>query len=100
MEKFEFEKLVGAEVSNEDWLNIHAVYQWYPLISVTEGKNQVAWLYLNLGINVFHDLMSRAAQIAQLELHRQELLVKYNKEVDEVNKKVDKISKFLCGEYD
>lgn len=38
MMKQEFEKLIGKEVSEEDYSLINRVYSFHPAISETEGK--------------------------------------------------------------
>ena len=45
MMKQEFEKLIGKEVSEEDYSLIDRVYTFHPAISETEGKKQIAILY-------------------------------------------------------
>ena len=46
---------------------IEEVYTFYPSISCTKGKYQVAWLYRSLGMSVFYDMLVRSRQSAELE---------------------------------
>lgn len=60
MTKAEFEKLAGCKVSGEDYETIEYVYTWYPTVSETEGKKQVATIYSMLGMAPFRDMLTRA----------------------------------------
>lgn len=45
MTKQEFEKRIGAEISQKDYSIVEHVYTWHPSISEVEGKKQIAELY-------------------------------------------------------
>ena len=42
MTKQEFEKKIGAEISQKDYSIVEHVYTWHPSISEVEGKEQIA----------------------------------------------------------
>ena len=72
MTKEEFETRVtclGSEkpVSNDEFKIINYVYTFHPAISETEGKSQVAWLFVNLGMRVFNDMTETAKSTEELE---------------------------------
>ena len=41
MTKQEFQKRIGAEISQKDYSNVEHVYTWHPSISEVEGKTQI-----------------------------------------------------------
>lgn len=49
MTKQEFEKRIGAEISQKDYSIVEHVYTWHPSISEVEGKEQIAELYVKEG---------------------------------------------------
>ena len=46
MTKQEFQKRIGAEISQKDYSIVEHVYTWHPSISEVEGKEQIAELYM------------------------------------------------------
>lgn len=44
MTKQEFQKRIGAEISQKDYSIVEHVYTWHPSISEVEGKEQIAEL--------------------------------------------------------
>src|SRR5574343_238655 len=73
MMKHEFEKLIGNEISEDDWELVHTVYQWYPEIDDVKGKAQVAQLWLTFGKRIIVDMLPRATEIMEYELKMQSL---------------------------
>ena len=71
MTKQEFEKLIKNPVSDEEYSTIEYVYTWYPTISETEGKAQIARLYTDFGMPIIEDMVARAGKMEKLdkELH-------------------------------
>ncbi|GLB30972.1 hypothetical protein LAD12857_28950 [Lacrimispora amygdalina] len=67
MMKQEFEKLIHAEVSDEEYSTIEYVYTWYPTISETRGKDQIADLYVSFGMPIIEDMVERAGQMENLD---------------------------------
>lgn len=63
MMKHEFEDLTGKQVSDEDYSTVNYVYTWYPTISETEGKAQIAKLYTDFGMSLIEDMAWRAGQM-------------------------------------
>lgn len=45
MTKQEFQKRIGAEISQKDYSIVEHVYTWHPSISEVKGKEQIAELY-------------------------------------------------------
>ena len=74
MMREEFEKLVGENVSNEEYRIIDYVYTWHPSISGTEGKQQMAYLYTNFGMAVIN-AMVEGADIAEGLEHQERMLI-------------------------
>lgn len=74
MMRQEFEKLVGQEVTDNEWATVHAVYQWYPTIKDVGGKGQVAQLFKAHGMLIFHDMLPRTLRLARLDSKRIQLL--------------------------
>jgi len=67
MMKHEFEALIGKKIDGHEYDIIQTVYQWHPAISNTDGKRQIADLYLSLGMLVIVDMLERAQKIGLLE---------------------------------
>lgn len=67
MMKPEFEALIGKTVSDEEYSTIEYVYTWYPTISETEGKAQIAKLYMDFGMPLIEDMVERAGKMENLD---------------------------------
>lgn len=67
MMKEEFENLVDRPVSDEEYNTIEYVYTWYPTISETEGKAQIAKLYTDFGMPLIEDMVERAGKMEKVE---------------------------------
>ncbi|MFR8353410.1 MAG: hypothetical protein ACLVB1_12930 [Blautia obeum] len=52
MTKQEFQKRIGAEISQKDYSIVEHVYTWHPSISEVEGKEQIAELYKSFGMPI------------------------------------------------
>lgn len=55
------------KVTPEQYELIEFVYTWHPLISETEGKEQVAFLYNNFGIGIFKEMEPKAVEAMRIE---------------------------------
>lgn len=84
MLKQEFEELIGKRISEKDYKTIEYVYQFYPAISETSGKKEVAALYENFGIAIFYDMLPRAEVNYQLEKELQNARVQVKKISDQM----------------
>ena len=86
----EFNKLVSEkmydgkpfDIGDEEYKVIETVYCFHPSISETNGKEQVANLYIDFGFVIFLDMLPRARVIANIEHERVEL----NKKLEELNR--------------
>lgn len=72
MMRSEFEELIkGAKpkrmMTDEQWVVIHQVYQFYPTIKDVGGKGQVAHLFIEHGFTIFQDMLPRAEKLAELD---------------------------------
>ena len=69
MTKQEFEaRLTGGKtVTNEQYKVIEYVYNFYPAISGTFGKDQIAYLYNTFGMTVIKDMYPRAHRADELD---------------------------------
>lgn len=67
MMKNEFEVLVNKPISDEEYSTIEYVYTWYPTISETGGKDQIAMLYNLFGMPLIEDMVERAGKMEKLE---------------------------------
>lgn len=54
-------------LSVQDYTDIEYVYTWHPAISETKGKEQIAWLYVNLGMCVIRDMYETASLYEDLD---------------------------------
>lgn len=67
MTKSEFEDLIHGSVTDEEYELIETVYMWHPAISNTSGKEEVAELYLRLGLVIFKDMYTRAMKLKEID---------------------------------
>lgn len=67
MMKEEFEKLIGKNVSNEDYKIIETVYTYHPAISETDGKKEITELFKMGGMRLMKDMVSTAERGKQYE---------------------------------
>lgn len=67
MMKHEFEDIIGQPVSDKEYGTIEYVYTWYPAISETDGKVQIAKLYTDFGMPLIEDMVERAGKMEKLE---------------------------------
>lgn len=52
MTKQEFQKRIGAEISQKDYSIVEHVYTWHPSISEVEGKEQIGIWKCRRGVRV------------------------------------------------
>lgn len=77
------------EVPDREYPIIEKVYTFHPAISETEGKRQIAELYVNFGMALIMDMVPRAELMAKKE---EELRVaraalrKAEEEIEEIRK--------------
>ena len=67
MMRNEFEVLVDKPISDEEYSTIEYVYTWYPTISETDGKNQIAKFYTDFGMPIIEDMVERAGKMEKLD---------------------------------
>lgn len=64
------ELITGAKnftISDDDYKAIELVYAFHPAISEMRGKEQIAWIYVTLGMTVINDMKPRAIRARELE---------------------------------
>lgn len=76
MTKQEFQKRIGAEISQKDYSIVEHVYTWHPSISEVEGKEQIA--ELREMVKEVNDNQLAPEEILGYEVYR------YNRETGEV----------------
>lgn len=93
MMKDEFCKQVEAVtgstplISDNDYELIEYVYNFYPTISETDGKKQIAMLFSIGGMALIHDMLSRSKRAHELEnqIHKcMSELDSYKKELEDM----------------
>lgn len=60
-------KYDSKQVTDEMFDDINFVYTWYPTISETSGKQQIAYLYVTFGFAVIQDMMDRAQEAYRID---------------------------------
>ena len=76
-------------VSNTDYALIERVYTLHPAISETEGKRQIAELYVNFGMVLIMDMLPRAEVMAKKEEELREAraaLSRIQEEIEEIRR--------------
>lgn len=77
------------EVPDQEYSIIEKVYTFHPAISETEGKRQIAELYVNFGMALIMDMVPRAELMAKKEEElraAQIALSKVREEIEEIRK--------------
>ena len=76
-------------VSDTDYALIERVYTFHPAISETEGKRQIAELYVNFGMVLIMDMLPRAEVMAKKEEELREAraaLSRIQEEIEEIRR--------------
>ena len=60
-------KDVKAGISDNDYESVELVYTWHPAISEVNGKEQIAKLYVDFGMSVISDMVSRSRIMREKE---------------------------------
>lgn len=71
-------------VSDTDYALIERVYTFHPAISETEGKRQIAELYVNFGMVLIMDMLPRAEVMATKERELREARAALNRIQEEI----------------
>ena len=77
------------EVPDREYSIIEKVYTFHPAISETEGKRQIAELYVNFGMVLIMDMVPRAELMAKKEEElraARAALRKAEEEIEEIRK--------------
>lgn len=77
------------EVPDREYSIIEKVYTFHPAISETEGKRQIAELYVNFGMALIMDMVPRAELMAKKEEElraAQIALSRVREEIEEIRK--------------
>ena len=88
MMKQEFEQRIGGTLSDKDYNLIELVYTWHPAISNTTGKDQMAALYMNYGMIIIKDMVTRSIAVRDLDKQLREAeskVVAIQKEMEELS---------------
>lgn len=78
MTKQECENMACATVTAEEYKIIEKVYTWHPAIRNTDGKNQIATIFLAGGMAVIQDMVETAEMAMEIDNERRELEAKMN----------------------
>ena len=77
------------EVPDREYSIIEKVYTFHPAISETEGKRQIAELYVNFGMVLIMDMLPRAEVMAKKEEELREAraaLSRIQEEIEEIRR--------------
>ena len=72
------------EVPDREYSIIEKVYTFHPAISETEGKRQIAELYVNFGMVLIMDMLPRAEVMAKKERELSEAKAALNRIQEEI----------------
>ena len=88
MTKQEFEKRIGAEISQKDYSIVEHVYTWHPSISEVEGKKQIAELYKSFGMPIIKNMMEAANYAETLD----RAMAQAQRQVEELRKRIIRVT--------
>ena len=89
MTKQEFQKRIGAEISQKDYSIVEHVYTWHPSISEVEGKEQIAELYKSFGMPIIKNMMEAANYAETLD----RAMAQAQRQVEELRKRIIRVAK-------
>lgn len=89
MTKQEFQKRIGAEISQKDYSIVEHVYTWHPSISEVEGKEQIAELYKSFGMPIIKNMMETANYAETLD----RAMAQAQRQVEELRKRIIRVAK-------
>lgn len=81
------EDVVVPFISDGDYSVIEKVYTFHPSISETDGKRQIAYLYVTFGFAIIKDMEVRADLMAE----RERKLLSLNSSIEELKKEMEDI---------
>lgn len=87
MTKQEFQKRIGAEISQKDYSIVEHVYTWHPSISEVEGKEQIAELYKSFGMPIIKNMMEAANYAETLD----RAMAQAQRQVEELRKRIIRV---------
>lgn len=82
--------------TDEEYKLIEYVYTFHPAISETEGKKQIAYLYMNFGMSIIRDMKARAELMEQKEYQirlTKATLKKLQEQIEEIREGGDSSAK-------
>ena len=75
----------------EEYEVVERVYTFHPAFSVSQGKDQIAWLYATLGYGVIKSMLPEAEEAVK----REEELARLRRERDDLEARLDELKKAL-----
>lgn len=82
-----------GSVTDEMFDDINFVYTWYPTISETKGKQQIALLYTSFGFAIIQDMMDRAQEAYRID----RLIHEAKQQLAEATEKKHQLSSGHCN---
>ncbi len=76
----------APEPTDAEYKLIEYVYNFHPAISETDGKEQIAELYVKFGMCLINDMKPRATLMEQKERELREAMAALNKVKEEIEK--------------
>lgn len=74
----------APEPTDAEYKLIEYVYNFHPAISATDGKKQIAELYVKFGMCLINDMRPRATMMEQKERELREAMAALNKVKEEI----------------
>lgn len=74
----------APEPTDAEYKLIEYVYNFHPAISATDGKEQIAELYVKFGMCLINDMKQRATLMEQKERELREAMAALNKVKEEI----------------
>ncbi len=73
--------------TDQEYGIIEMVYTFYPTVSNTDGKCQVAWLYRMFGMSIFYDMLPRA----RMARAKEDELLRLRWKLDQAQREMEQI---------
>lgn len=77
---------VKLAITPKEYSEIEYVYEFHPSISETEGKSQIAYLYLTFGMALIRDMKVRAEAMDKAEARMRAARIEMDKIKDEIQR--------------
>ena len=98
MLKYEFEKILGKNVGDEEYKLIEYIYMYHPLIPEVDGKKKIVEYYKLGGMTLMYDMKPTADKAKEHEIKIQKLKFEIQRLREEIDKENYEFGAYVLGD--